>query len=243
MGQKFAQYDSTGFIYAYYDSVDGPPPVGATNIIPITLDQWHACLSSHNYVVVDGVLTAPAAPTAAQLLAAAQSAQLSVLSAACAAAIVSGFPSLALGSSHTYPSKMTDQQNLNASVTDALIAKGDPAWAASTAVSSGAIRVAEGVPYLCVVGGTTGADAPEWPTAVDTLVNDGDAQWQLWTTEFWCEDATGKWAWTEHTAAQIIQVGRDLKAQVLALQAKCATLAAKVAACTTVADVEAVVWA
>jgi hypothetical protein len=179
----------------------------------------------------------------APTLAEAQAKQAAVISAACAAAITSGITSSALGTAHTYPTKMTDQQNLNASVTDALIAKGDPAWAASIAVSAGAVRVAAGVPYLCVVGGTTGAGTPEWPTAVDTLVNDGDAQWQLWTTEFWCEDAAGKWAWTEHTAEQIIQVGRDLKTQVLALQAKCATLTAKIAACTTIADVNAVVWA
>jgi hypothetical protein len=38
--------------------------------------------------------------------------QSSVLNSACANAIVSGFVSSALGSSHTYPSLMTDQQNL-----------------------------------------------------------------------------------------------------------------------------------
>jgi hypothetical protein len=246
MGQKYAAYDSTGAIVAYYDSVDSPIHDGVT-AIKITDAQWQACLAAQGtgrpYTVVNGALTAPSVKTAAELLAEAQAAQALVISNACAAAIVSSFPSLALGSSHTYPSKMTDQQNLDASVTDALCAKADPAWTASTAVEAGSICVSGRVPYLCVVGGTTGATEPVWPTSKDSLVNDGDAQWQLWTTAFWCEDAAGNWAWTEHTAAQIIQVGRDLKAQVLALQAKCATLTAKIAACTTIADVNAVVWA
>jgi hypothetical protein len=245
MGQKRVAYDGSGSIVAFYDDAISPAPSGAVTIA-LTDDQWKACASDQRYKVVNGSLVAPAVtppPTDAQLLAAAQATQALVISNSCAAAITAGISSSALGTAHTYPTKATDQQNLNASVTDALIARADAEWAASSSVAAGAIRVAAGVPYLCVVGGTTGQAAPAWPTAIDTLVNDGDAQWQLWTTEFWCEDAAGNWAWTEHTAAQIIQVGRDLKAQVLALQAKCATLTAKIAACTTIADVNAVVWA
>ncbi|KTT36307.1 hypothetical protein RSA46_16915 [Pseudomonas oryzihabitans] len=46
----------------------------------------------------------------------AQALKLSELDAACAAAILAGFDSDALGQSHHYPAKLTDQSNLQASV-------------------------------------------------------------------------------------------------------------------------------
>lgn len=46
----------------------------------------------------------------------AQQSQIQAIDDACAAAIVGGFPSSALGQAYTYPSKMTDQQNLAAAV-------------------------------------------------------------------------------------------------------------------------------
>lgn len=124
------------------------------------------------------------------LLTQAQAARVSVVTQACAAAIVGGFASSALGAAHTYPSKMTDQQNLMASVLDAFM-----------------------------------------NAAVDG-----------WTTPFWCEDASGAWAWVPHTAAQIRQVGQDGKAAVLAAQSKAASLLAQIAAATTVDAVHAIAW-
>ncbi len=49
-------------------------------------------------------------------LADAQASQSQTLDSQCATAIVSGFTSSALGAAHTYPSQMTDQQNLTACV-------------------------------------------------------------------------------------------------------------------------------
>lgn len=123
-------------------------------------------------------------------LSGAQAAQISILSAACQSAICAGFTSSALGVSHTYPSKMTDQQNLSASVISSLM------------------------PGLA-------------PT---------------WTTQFWCADTNGKWAWVNHTAAQIQQVGQDGKAAILAYMSKNAGFAEKVIAATTVAAVQAIIW-
>ena len=56
--------------------------------------------------------------------------KLAELDAACAAAIVLGFTSDALGEVHTYPSKGTDQANLTASFADALAAllAGEEDW-------------------------------------------------------------------------------------------------------------------
>jgi hypothetical protein len=64
-----------------------------------------------------------------------------------------------------------------------------------------------------------------------------------WTTPFWCATGTpAVWAWTNHTAAQIQQVGSDAKAAILALQSQNATLQAQVAAATTVDAVAAITW-
>lgn len=65
-----------------------------------------------------------------------------------------------------------------------------------------------------------------------------------WTTKFWCADSTGKWAWADHTAAQIQQVGLDGKAAVMACQDQNAKLQAQLFAdtITTVDQVAAIVW-
>lgn len=61
-------------------------------------------------------------------LAEAQSKQIEINSAACSDAITSGFQSSALGSAHTYPSKVTDQQNLTASVVASLVPGNPSNW-------------------------------------------------------------------------------------------------------------------
>ncbi|HEX8590619.1 tail fiber assembly protein [Pseudomonas sp.] len=66
--------------------------------------------------------------TDAAKLAAAQVAQSAALSAACAAAAVSGFTSDALGSTYTYPSAETDQLNLQARVLSSLLNASNSAW-------------------------------------------------------------------------------------------------------------------
>ncbi|KWF81318.1 DUF4376 domain-containing protein [Burkholderia cepacia] len=86
MGQKFAAYDSAGAVVAFYDSIDSPVPDGI-EAVEITEAQWQAAASTPGYTVVSGVLTAPAAPTASALLAAARSAQKAVIDAAYAVAI------------------------------------------------------------------------------------------------------------------------------------------------------------
>lgn len=80
MGQKYAAYNSTGAIVAFYDSIDSPVPQGVTTI-EITDAQWQTCLDNPGYTVSSGALVAPTPPTAAQLAAAAlfQSAQAALI--------------------------------------------------------------------------------------------------------------------------------------------------------------------
>ena len=63
------------------------------------------------------------------------------------------------------------------------------------------------------------------------------------TTLFYCASGSpAVWAFTPHTAAQIQQVGTDAKTWIQTQQATHATLAAQVAAATTVNAVQAIVW-
>ena len=63
-----------------------------------------------------------------------------------------------------------------------------------------------------------------------------------WTTSFWCADSSGNWAHTQHTAAQIQQVGTAALTAISGNIIKNTTLAAQVNACSTVACVAAIIW-
>jgi hypothetical protein len=128
--------------------------------------------------------------TAADKFATAQQTKVAELSNACKAAILAGFDSDALGATHMYPAKDTDQANLSSSVVASLL-----------------------------------------PDISDD-----------WTTPFWCADTGGIWTFRPHTAAQIQQVGRDAKAQVLACMTKNATLAGQAQAATTPEQLAAITW-
>lgn len=107
MGQKFAAYNEQGVITAYYDSIDSPAPAGVT-ALEITDAQWQKCITTRGYTVQSGALVAPAAPTAAQLLAKAQATQTAALQAAYTAAINQSVSfKNAAGVTSTYPSGNT----------------------------------------------------------------------------------------------------------------------------------------
>lgn len=100
----------------------GKPPILAANgtwsvVADFRGDYWLADRSKASITDV-GVslpieyLSADPGPSLADL----RVDQLNKISAACAAAIMAGFTSSALGTPHTYPARMTDQQNLTASV-------------------------------------------------------------------------------------------------------------------------------
>lgn len=63
-----------------------------------------------------------------------------------------------------------------------------------------------------------------------------------WVVPLWCKNAEGVWSYINHTAAQVQQVGQDLMNAIVAMKVQNATLAAQVAAATTQAAVQAVVW-
>jgi len=81
MGKKYAAYSKSGQITGFYDSVDSPAP-GGVQAIAITDQEWQVCLLQPGWTVANGALVAPNAPTATQLLAQAQAAQIATLYAA-----------------------------------------------------------------------------------------------------------------------------------------------------------------
>jgi len=59
---------------------------------------------------------------------------------------------------------------------------------------------------------------------------------------FWCKSTTGVEGFVAHTAAQIQQVGLDVLTAIMAVKSKQLTLAAEIAAATTIAAAQAVTW-
>lgn len=168
----------------------------------------------------------------------AQAAQIEVLSQAASDTIAAGFMSDALhagGVAYRYPTLLTDQMNMTASVADAI--RTPPDWQAKWDYAYGDSVGSDGGRLICVVPGKSGTTAPTGPAA------DGKVTWAAWTTPFTCQDDKGVWALREHTAAQIEQAGADGKSFILAVRIKFATLSAEVNAATTVAAASAVVWA
>lgn len=108
---------STGGFYA--DDVHDVIPSDA---IALTDEQYGALLAGVNsgsvISVVDGVPTLTARTISLDEV---KATKIVALRAACAAAIVGGFTSSALGTAHTYPSAQTDQINLMGSVTASLL--------------------------------------------------------------------------------------------------------------------------
>lgn len=109
---KFSK--STGCFYP--DDIQYPNL--PADIITVSADDYEAAIGRSAGATLDiqnGKL-AIVQPTSEQLLAQAQQAQASVISASCGAAITGGFQSSALGKACSYPSGVTDQVNLSVNV-------------------------------------------------------------------------------------------------------------------------------
>lgn len=111
----FFYSSSTGGFYRSDIHVNQLP----ADAVGITAEQYTALLEAQSTGIAitsdsNGAPVAipPAAPTAAALLATAQGTQTQTLKSACAATIIGGFTSTALGTSAAYGSQQTDQSNL-----------------------------------------------------------------------------------------------------------------------------------
>jgi hypothetical protein len=110
---KYAEYDNSGNIIAFYDDAIH------TNIpeqsVEITDNQWQDCLANPGKNIVSGGVFASASN--ATLLQLAKTAKINELTRAYNSALISDFNSSALGSSHTYACDMVSQAMLNSLIT------------------------------------------------------------------------------------------------------------------------------
>lgn len=162
----------------------------------------------------------------------------------CGGEITSGYQSQALGQNHLYPSKPTDQVNMTASVTDSLVAMQDAretVWAQNTVYSIGDVILIDGEYLIAVTEGKSSVKIPSVPP-LDQTFTDGDIEWKVWTTEFWCADMQGVWEMRQHTVKQIQKAGKDGKYFILSQQNKLDGLVSQVNAATSLAEVDAISW-
>ncbi|PBP63372.1 hypothetical protein CCL21_27600 [Pseudomonas syringae] len=115
----------------------------ADMLVPLSQDAWEANANEPRWVDENHLLssTMPVVPVNLDQV---KASKLVEISSACAAAIVGGFMSSALGEPHTYPSQATDQSNLMAAVLSSLSAPAEswetPVWCVD-AKGAGAYRM------------------------------------------------------------------------------------------------------
>jgi hypothetical protein len=115
MGQKYVAYDAAGVIIGYFDSEAAvPPPPNVALTLAVSDSDFAACLASLIPYTVDVVNLVLVAPSAAAVLAAAQSMQNALLSSSAGAQIGTGFTSSALGAPYTYALDLVSQSNMQA---------------------------------------------------------------------------------------------------------------------------------
>ena len=212
---------------------DGTLPSG---VIPCTQAQAQAFQSyaPDMSTTPPSIVDAPASV----LLAAAQTAQNALLNQARNAAI-QAIPVTINGTAYTVdnsPDKQTE--NLNLAMSMQVVMSQAPAWAAGESVAAGAYCNLGGVYLYCSTGGTTGTTAPTAPTAFGTPVTDGTAAWELLGRHMWLTDGTAILLTPQEVMAGAAQIEAYMSQQTFKLTG----LRAQVAAATTVADVQAVVW-
>jgi len=215
----------------------GNPPSG-TEILTVTPAQWEN--QSRQWYVVNGALTQtnPYAPTAAQILANTQSAQISALKQSWAQSL-NVVPVTINGTAYQIDNSPARQTaNLNLAMSMQTVMSQAPAWKASTAVASGSYCNLNGVYLYCSTAGTTGSSAPTAPTTFGTPVTDGTAAWELLGRHVWLENGTMQLFTPQEVLSGAMQIEAYMHQQNVTLDG----LMAQVSAATTVANVQAVVW-
>jgi len=209
-----------------------------TETLTVTADEW--ANQSGQWYVVNGALTQtnPYAPTAAQLLAQAQAAQISALKQSWAKALAV-VPVTINGTTYQIDNSPARQTaNLNLAVSMQTVMAQAPAWKASTAVAAGSYCNLNGVYLYCSTAGTTGSSAPTPPTTFGTPVTDGTAAWELLGRHVWLATGTMQLFTPQEVLSGAMQMEAYMHQQNVTLD----SLMAQVNAATTVAAVQAVVW-
>ena len=155
----------------------GAAPSGTATLAVIP-EEW--ANQSGAWYVVDGTLTQtnPYAPTAAQILAQAQSAQIALVTQGYNTA--TDYVPVTINGTTYQVDNTAGKQALNLSLAITANAMlNSPAWAASTEYAAGSYCSVGGVILFCSTAGESGTTAPTPPTTFGTPVTDGTAAWEL----------------------------------------------------------------
>jgi hypothetical protein len=230
---NYLHYNSSGKVIGTGYTPDGTIPADAIACSASQVANWQS-LAVDLSTTPPSIVDAPASV----LLAQAQTAQNALLKQARNAAI-QAIPVTINGTAYTVdnsPDKQTE--NLNLAMSMQVIVAQAPAWAAGKSVAAGAYCNLGGVYLYCSTSGTTGTTAPTAPTAFGIPVTDGTAAWELLGRHVWLTDGTAILLTPQEVMAGAAQIEAYVSQQTFKLTG----LLAQVAAATTVADVQAVVW-
>ena len=214
----------------------GAAPSG-TDTLAVTAEEW--ANQSGAWYVANGSLTQtnPYAPTAAELLAQAQTTQKSVVTQGYNAA--TDYVPVTINGTTYQVDNTTAKQALNLSL--AITANAmlqSPAWAASTDYSAGAYCSVGGVILFCSTSGKSGSTAPTPPTTFGTPVTDGTVEWEPMGRKVYLQDGS----FVMMTPQQILSAFQQGELYLHQMSDKLVSLMEQIDAATTVSAVQAIVW-
>ena len=178
------------------------------------------------------------APTAAQLLAAAQATQSALIKQGFNNA-VAAIPFTINGTSYTLDASQPKQAADMAIVVAANNAVNHPVlWAASTPVAQYAVQLVGSSYLFCAVAGTTGTAAPTPPTTFGAPVTDGTVTWELYGRTLEMSDGSH----ATFTVQELISIFQQVEVYIHYQKNQKLSLLAQIQAATTVSAVQAIVW-
>ena len=208
-----------------------------TDTLDVTPTEWKN--QAGVWYVVSGALTQtnPYAPTAAQLLAQAQTAQKTLVTQGYNKA--TDYVPVTINGTTYQVDNTAGKQALNLSLTITANAMMQaPAWAASTEYTAGAYCNVGGVILFCSTSGKSGSTAPTPPTTFGTPVTDGTAEWELMGRKVYLQGG----AFVPMTPQQIMSAFQQGELYLHQMSNQLESLIAQINAAQTSGAVAAIVW-
>ena len=214
----------------------GAAPSG-TDTLAVTAEEW--ANQSGAWYVANGSLTQtnPYAPTAAELLAQAQTAQKALITQGYNTA-TDYVPVIINGTTYQVDNTAGKQAlNLSLTITANAVMQA-PAWAASTEYTAGAYCNVGGVILFCSASGKSGTSAPTPPTTFGTPVTDGSAEWELLGRKVYLQGGS----FVYMTPQQIMSAFQQGELYLHQMSNQLELLKSEIMAATTVSAVQSIIW-
>ena len=211
------------------------PPTG-TQLLKVGKDEMAQTMSGR-WTVINGTLTPPPAPTTAQLLAQAQSAQSALVTQGYNAA-TDYVPVTINGTAYQVDNTPGKQAlNLSLAITANAMLQ-SPVWAASTEYAAGAYCSVDGIILFCSTGGKSGSSAPTPPTTFGTPVTDGTAAWELLGRKVYLQDGS----YVLMTPQQLTSAFQQGELYLHQMSDQLESLKVQINSASTVSAVQSVIW-